>query len=57
MNCKETALSLLDAGLHPVIVPPGEKGPRTKGWTKVGSPEWLDELFPAWNEQPSEAAS
>jgi len=27
------------------------------GWTKVGSPEWLDELFPAWNdENESEAA-
>jgi hypothetical protein len=22
------------------------------GWTKIGSPDWLGELFPDWNEQP-----
>jgi hypothetical protein len=32
---------------------PGRGG----GWTKCGSPEWLDELFPHWNEKSSEAAS
>jgi hypothetical protein len=20
------------------------------GWTRVGSPEWLEELFPGWTE-------
>jgi hypothetical protein len=29
---------------------PGPGGPRSSGWTKCGSPEWLDELFPDWNE-------
>jgi hypothetical protein len=35
---------------------PGPEGPRTCGWTNVGSPEWLDELFPNWNE-PGDAKS
>jgi hypothetical protein len=25
-------------------------GPGRKGWTRMGSPEWLDELFPGWNK-------
>jgi len=28
---------------------PGEE-PGKSGWTKMGSPEWLNELFPGWNE-------
>jgi len=31
-----------------------EPGPGT--WTRVGSPEWLDEMFPSWNDPPAEAA-
>jgi hypothetical protein len=27
---------------------PGPAGPRSSRWTKVGSPEWLDQLFPKW---------
>jgi hypothetical protein len=30
-------------------ISPGPGGPRSKGWTKIGSPEWLDQLFPNWN--------
>jgi hypothetical protein len=26
------------------------------GWTKIGSPEWLDELFPNWNEPTEDGA-
>jgi hypothetical protein len=33
--------------------PPGPGG----GWTGLGSPEWLDELFPSWNEPDAGAAS
>lgn len=33
---------------------PGPDGPRSSGWTRVGSPGWLDELFPGLNK-PEEA--
>jgi Protein of unknown function (DUF3102) len=36
---------------------PGPGGPRFTGWTKIGSPEWLDELFPDWNAKSSGAPS
>jgi hypothetical protein len=29
---------------------PGPDGPRSCGWTRIGSAEWLDELFPNWNQ-------
>jgi hypothetical protein len=34
---------------------PPQSGPGT--WTNVGSPEWLDEIFPNWNEPEKDAAS
>jgi len=33
---------------------PGPSGPRSSGWTKSGSPEWLDEIFPDWNRAEPE---
>jgi hypothetical protein len=42
---------------HPIS--PGPGGPKGTGWTKIGSPEWLDDLFPDWNkaeEKREEAA-
>jgi Protein of unknown function (DUF3102) len=38
-------------GRHPIN--PGPAG--GNGWTRLGSPEWLGEMFPRWNEPPEDA--
>jgi hypothetical protein len=40
-----------DMGLMSYLPVPGPDGPRSSGWTHIGSPGWLEELFPGWNEE------
>jgi vacuolar-type H+-ATPase subunit I/STV1 len=40
-----------DVGLGSQPWIPGPDGRRSSGWTRVGSPTWLEQLFPGWNEE------